>query len=65
MKIRAEVTAVETQGDSLQVILQGKGRGDAHWRRMGRHSLTVPATAQNGRVYHVGKIITIEARPGA
>jgi hypothetical protein len=63
MKIRAEVIAVETHGDTLHVSLQGKGRGDAQWRPMGRHSIMVPATPANGRHYHVGRIVHLEARP--
>lgn len=65
MKIRGEVIAVETLGDRLRVTLQGKAARESVHNDFGRHEFQVPATKQNGEVYHVGRIVHVDLSPHA
>lgn len=63
MKIKAEVIEVSTNGETLAVTLQGGGRKDASWRRLGRHTLQVADTKPNRKAFHVGRIVKMEIEP--
>jgi hypothetical protein len=60
MHIRAEVTEVSTNGNTLTVKMQGRGKRDASWRRYGHFEIQIPATKSNGRAYYVGRIVRLK-----
>lgn len=62
MKIRAEVIGAETHGDTIVVVLQGKGKRDANWRPYSKHTISVAATIKNGRTFHIGRIVHLNVR---
>lgn len=55
MKVRLEITGLETHGDSVTVIAQGSLKREAEWRPMHRWQFTVPAYV--GNRYRLGQII--------
>ncbi|MEQ1580890.1 MAG: hypothetical protein ABL964_09885 [Steroidobacteraceae bacterium] len=63
MKIKAEVIAVETSGDALDVSLQGKAEADAEWRPMLRFNVQVPESIKNRRAFYVGRDVRISIEP--
>jgi hypothetical protein len=62
MNIRAEVLEVRTNGDSLTIVAQGKGKKDADWRPLERQTLTVANTRPNCEKYRIGRIVQIQVR---
>ncbi len=59
MKIKAEVLSVETIGDALSLLLQGKATTDADWRPHLRLRLQVPETKTNRRAFYVGRKVSV------
>jgi len=60
MKLDCEVIGVETNGDSVDVKLQGSQTRSADWRRMGTHILTLDANSTIGKTFYVGRRVKIE-----
>lgn len=60
MKIAAEVTRVETTGDSLRVTMQGKPPRSADWHPLAAQIIEVPDHPQTRRAFYVGRRVTIE-----
>jgi hypothetical protein len=65
MKIKAEIIGVESQGDALQIVLQGAPETAPEWFGWKRQSFIVPATVKNKKAFFVGRlcIITLEPQP--
>ncbi len=63
MKIRCEVTAVETTGDSLRVKMQGNPPNAAFWRRWEVQEVIIPATKTSQRTFYVGRSVSITVKP--
>lgn len=63
MKIRAEVTAVETNGEKLVVRLQGLASSDPAWLSMNRYTIETYASKKAQRSYYVGRPVEISVTP--
>lgn len=59
MKIRAEVTKVQTTGDGLRVTMQGKPPKAAEWRPTVEQIIELPDTEPMRRAFYVGRIVTL------
>lgn len=60
MKIRAEVTRVETTGDGLRVTMQGKPPRAAGWHPLAPQVIEVPDSAPTRRAFYVGRVVMLE-----
>lgn len=63
MKLRVEVTKVETTGDCLRVTAQGKPTNAASWRPLVSQVIEVPDTEPTRRAFYVGRMVTITVTP--
>lgn len=54
------VTEVADHGDELKVVVQGKGRKDADWRRAVTQTFTVANTEMAQRAFFVGRKVRVE-----
>lgn len=59
MKIRCEIIAIETHGDSTRIDLQGMPATAAAWRPLGRHTMDLPSNSKNNKALHIGRIVEI------
>jgi hypothetical protein len=62
MKLKCEVTAVEKNGDSLQVRMQGSALGDAEWRPYLRFTIEIPITEKTKKSYFIGRNVDIDIK---
>ncbi len=60
MKIDCEVIAVETQGDTLRVTLQGMPPAAAEWRGRERQMIIIPTSQRAERTFHVGRRVMLD-----
>jgi hypothetical protein len=60
MKIDAQITGVNTDGDTLHVTAQGKIKDMAEWRRPLNISFDVPDENGTRKTYVVGRKLRIE-----
>jgi hypothetical protein len=63
MKIKCEVTAVETTGDGLKISLQGKPPLAAEWRPDEYQQITVPINDAHAMTFYVGRKVIITVKP--
>ena len=65
MRIKAEVLAAETTGDTLKIKVQGKEMRAACWRPMLGFVLELPDKPKHRRAFHIGRKvrITVETLP--
>jgi hypothetical protein len=63
MKIRCEVTAVETNGDRLNIRMQGQTLNAANWRGWERQEISIPVSKTSQRTFYVGRIVEITVKP--
>lgn len=61
MKIRCEVLSVSTDGECLEVFMEGKPPSSAFWRPSVGQKLKIPDTEANRRNYYVGRIVMLTA----
>jgi hypothetical protein len=64
MKIRAEIISLDTNGETMQVKLQGSASTDAEWRPGLRLSIELPDKGSIRKAYHLGRIIHLTVEPG-
>lgn len=62
MKLRCEVIGVSSNGEVLDVRLQGSEVSAAEWRRMGVQQIQIADTPGNKKTYHLGRVITLEIK---
>jgi hypothetical protein len=63
MKIKAEVIAVESNGEKIKVRVQGIASSDPAWLSMSAHSFELYANQKNQRSYWIGRKVEIEIKP--
>ncbi len=60
MKIKGEVIAVETMGESLRIDIQGKATSDAEWRPYSKMTFSVACIDKNARAFWIGRRVKVE-----
>lgn len=63
MKLRCEILAVRTTGNSLAIKVQGQQPSGAEWRDMNAFEIEIPAHDRTAKAFYVGRVITIEIKP--
>lgn len=63
MKLKAEVLAVASQGETIKVDIQASGAADAEWRDMKAGHFHVADIERNRKTFTVGRQLEIEIRP--
>jgi hypothetical protein len=63
MKIKAEVIAVETNGNSITVRMQGNQIGASAAWRMEVQEIHISASKTNSRAFYIGRSVEIEVKP--
>jgi hypothetical protein len=58
MKFIMEILSLQTHGDSLEIVTQGKSKREADWQPYKKFVLNVPTHTQ--RHYRIGDIIQVE-----
>lgn len=60
MKINGEVLGVESNGDSLNVRIQGNEERAAEWRPYLRFTLQLPENVKTRKAFFVGRRVRID-----
>lgn len=65
MKIKANIYAVESNGESMKISAQGEAQKAPKWMEgMSTITATFPATKTNQKAFHLGRVVefTIKAK---
>ncbi len=63
MRLRCEILKVTSNGEDLQVEVQGTTTNAAQWRSMRLQSFVVPMTERAAKSLHIGRMVSIEIKP--
>lgn len=63
MKIKCEITAVETDGENLVIRMQGSPPNAAEWRRLEVQKIVIPASKPSQRTFYIGRNVDIIVNP--
>lgn len=63
MKIKANIYALESNGESLKITAQGTAvKAPGFMENMSRIEITVPETKTNQKAFHIGRNIEVTIR---
>jgi len=62
MKIRAEVIDVQTNQETITIVLRGQSKRHASWRRLFCYEIQVPHSEPNCKTYYLGRIVHLEVQ---
>lgn len=63
MKLECKVTRASNSGESMTVVLKGRQKRDADWRRDGEVQIEFACSDAAKRAFYLGRSVTVTVEP--